>query len=487
MSHTQFSPLPLQALLQQGFAHIVADSRQVQSGDVFIAYQGEYADGRNYIQQAIDNGAKAVVYQADNIFRLPENIAVPCIGIENGRQFAGNIASFLLGEPSQKLDTIGVTGTNGKTSITQWLAQAFDLLGKKCAVIGTAGNGFMGDLKSTTHTTPDAVTVHNLLANFLQNNAQAVAMEVSSHGLDQYRVSGVAFDTAIFTNLTRDHLDYHGDMASYGNSKRRLFYFDSLKHAVINTDDDFGRDLYQELRTQRPDLTVISYGFNDNADVRIQHFQAALNGNVVELSSTFGDFAVKTALTGRFNAQNLAAVAAVLLLRDYAPAKVAHILANIRPARGRMERIKKDGKPLIIIDYAHTPDALEKALTALMELKTPDSRLWCVFGCGGDRDTGKRPQMGQIATQLADCTVITSDNPRSEEPDKIIADILQGISKQNQIHIEANREQAIFYAIQHASDTDLILIAGKGHETYQEIQGVKHHFDDFEVAEKALA
>ncbi|MBQ5429677.1 MAG: UDP-N-acetylmuramyl-tripeptide synthetase, partial [Neisseriaceae bacterium] len=317
MSHTPFNPTPLLPLLQQGFASIVADSRQVQSGDVFIAYQGEYADGRNYIQQAVNNGAQAVVYQADNAFVLPENISVPCIGIENGRQFAGNIASFLLGEPSQKLDTIGVTGTNGKTSITQWLAQAFDLLGKKCAVIGTAGNGFMGDLKSTTHTTPDAVTVHNLLADFLQNNAQAVAMEVSSHGLDQYRVSGVAFDTAIFTNLTRDHLDYHGDMATYGNTKRRLFYFDSLKHAVINTDDAFGLSLYQELQSQHPDLQSISYGFNENADIRIKHFQAALNGNVVELSTAWGDFAVKTALTGRFNAQNLAAVAAVLLLRDY--------------------------------------------------------------------------------------------------------------------------------------------------------------------------
>ena len=487
MSNTPFNPLPLQPLLQQGFSSIVADSRQVKQGDIFIAYQGEYADGRNYIQQAVDNGAEAVVYQADNIFVLPENISVPCIGIENGRQFAGDIASFLLGEPSKKLDTIGVTGTNGKTSITQWLAQAFDLLGKKCAVIGTAGNGFMGDLKSTTHTTPDAVTVHNLFANFLKDNAQAVAMEVSSHGLDQYRVSGVAFDTAIFTNLTRDHLDYHGDMATYANTKRRLFYFDSLKHAVINTDDTFGLSLYTELKSQRPDLTVISYGFNENADIHIKHFQAALNGNVVELSSDWGDFAVKTALTGRFNAQNLAATAGALLLRDFTPAKVASVLANIRPARGRMERIKKDGKPLIIIDYAHTPDALEKALIALQELKTPDSRLWCVFGCGGDRDTGKRPLMGNIAEQNADCVVVTSDNPRSENPKQIIADILNGITNKNQIYLEANREQAIFYAVQNASDKDIILIAGKGHETYQEIQGVKHHFDDFEVAEKALA
>ena len=494
MTNTPFSPLPLSSLLQQGFAHIVADSRQVQSGDIFIAYQGEYADGRNYIQQAIDNGAKAVVYQADNAFRLPEtkfgvsqNISVPCIGMDNGRQFAGNIASFLLGEPSHKLDMVGVTGTNGKTSITQWLAQAFDLLGKKCAVIGTAGNGFSGSLKETTHTTPDAVTVHNLLADFLKNQAQAVAMEVSSHGLDQYRVGGVAFDTAIFTNLTRDHLDYHGDMASYGNSKRRLFYFDGLKHAIINTDDPFGLSLYQELRMQRPDLTVISYGFNENADMHIQHFQAALNGNVVEFASPWGDFAVKTQLTGRFNAQNLAATAATLLLRDYAPAKVASVLANIRPAKGRMESIKKDGKPLIIIDYAHTPDALEKALKALHELKTPDSKLWCVFGCGGDRDTGKRPQMGKIAEQNADCVVITSDNPRSENPEHIIQDIVNGISNKNQIHIEPNREQAIFYAIRQASEKDIILIAGKGHETYQEIQGIKHHFDDFEVAEQALA
>ena len=306
MSNNPFNPTPLLPLLQQGFVSITADSRQVHNGDIFIAYQGEYTDGRNYIQQAIDNGAKAVVYQQDNAFRLPENIAVPCIGIDNGRQFAGNIASCLLNEPSKQLDTIGVTGTNGKTSIAQWLMQAFDLLGKKCAVIGTAGNGFSGSLKTATHTTPDAVTVHNLLADFLRNNAQAVAMEVSSHGLDQYRVGGVAFDTAIFTNLTRDHLDYHGDMQSYGDTKKRLFYFDGLKHAVINTDDAFGLALYRELLTQRPDLTVISYGFNDDADIRIKHFQAALNGNVVEFSSRWGDFAVKTALTGRFNAQNLA-------------------------------------------------------------------------------------------------------------------------------------------------------------------------------------
>lgn len=478
-----FNPQPLAILHIQGHCRVCADSRQVREGDVFVAYIGEYADGRNYIQAAIERGAQAVIYQADSDFRLPENIPIPTVGIADLSTVAGSVAGFLYDNPSEKMDIIGITGTNGKTSISQWLAQAWGLLGKRCAVVGTVGNGFIDHLQESTHTTPDAVRLQTLLADFLAQQAQAVAIEVSSHGLHQHRVNGVAFDTAVFTNITRDHLDYHGTIAHYADSKKRLFNLPNLRHAIVNIDDEYGRLWIQEPNRQCT-TQWISYGFSADADVQIDNFQAAFDGNRFVLHTPWGDCAIHTHLLGRFNAQNLAACVAVLAVHGFALSDIADIVPHIKPARGRMESLRAENAPLVVIDYAHTPDALEKALQTLQESKASHSRLWCVFGCGGNRDKGKRPLMGKIASDNADCVVITSDNPRLEDPQSIIDDILPAVFQPAFVAI--SRQKAIEYAICHAKIEDIVLIAGKGHETYQDIQGVKHHFDDAECAMQAF-
>ena len=466
-----------------------SDSRQIKAGDIFLACQGEYADGRSYIPAAIANGASFVFWDDDGAFQWNPEWNVPNQGIKDLKHRAGILAAQLYGNVSDglssRLKVWGVTGTNGKTSITQWLAQAAGLLGDKTAIIGTVGNGFWGALEDTTHTTPAPVEVQTLLHRFRKQGATAAAMEVSSHGLDQARVNGVPFQTAVFTNLTRDHLDYHGTMQAYGEIKSRLFYWHGLKHAVINSDDPYGAELTGRLKADRPDLAVYGYGFNDAADIRITRFAAASDGMEVELDTPWGRGRCRTRLLGRFNAQNLAACVGVLCADGHPLDKVLAALEKIRPATGRMDCIIESGKPLVVVDYAHTPDALEKALATLQEIKPQGAALWCVFGCGGNRDRGKRPLMGAAAVQGADKVVVTSDNPRLENPADIIADILPAVPAPE--CVEADRKAAIGFAVQHAASDDIILIAGKGHETYQDVAGVKHHFSDFETAQAALA
>ncbi|QEY23718.1 UDP-N-acetylmuramoyl-L-alanyl-D-glutamate--2,6-diaminopimelate ligase [Neisseria animalis] len=464
---------------------LLSDSRRIQNGDIFIACQGEYADGRSYIPAAIQNGAAFVFWDDDGSFVWNEDWAVPNQGIRDLKHRAGILAAQVYNNIADGLKIWGVTGTNGKTSITQWLAQAADLLGGKCAVIGTVGNGFWGQLEETSHTTPDPVTVQTLLHRFKQQGATSAAMEVSSHGLDQCRVNGVPFQTAVFTNLTRDHLDYHGTMAAYGEIKARLFYWNGLKNAVINVDDEYGSALAGRLQKECPDLAVYGYGFGETAAIRIAGFAASSDGMKVVLETPWGRGECKTRLLGRFNAQNLAACVGVLCAEGYPLDKVLEALAQIRPATGRMDCMMNEGKPLVVVDYAHTSDALEKALSTLQEIKPEGADLWCVFGCGGNRDRGKRPLMGAAAAAGADKVVVTSDNPRLEEPQDIINDILPAVP--NPEKIESDRKAAIEYAVANAASHDIILIAGKGHETYQDIKGVKHHFSDFEIAERALA
>lgn len=462
-----------------------SDSRKIKNGDIFIACQGEYTDGRSFIPAAVANGAAFVFWDDDGSFAWNPEWNVPNQGIKDLKHRAGILAAEIYGNVSDGLKIWGVTGTNGKTSVTQWLAQASDFLNEKCAVIGTVGNGFWGALQETTHTTPDPVSVQTLLHRFRQQGAQAAAIEVSSHGLDQARVNGVPFQTAVFTNLTRDHLDYHGSMDAYGEIKSRLFYWHGLEHAVINIDDPFGAALAGRLKAERPGLNVYGYGFSALADIRITRFAAASDGMAVTLGTPWGSGECRTRLLGRFNAQNLAACAGVLCAAGHPLDKVLAALAKIRPATGRMDCIMNPGKPLVVVDYAHTPDALEKALATLQEIKPQGAELWCVFGCGGNRDKGKRPLMGAAAAASADKVVVTSDNPRMEEPQAIINDILPAVPEAE--HIEADRRAAIAYAVQNAAAADIILIAGKGHETYQDIQGEKHHFSDFETAEAALS
>ena len=463
-----------------------ADSRKIQTNDVFIACQGEYADGRNYIADAIARGASFVYWDDDGIFQWQPQWRVPNQGISELKQRAGMVAAQAYGNLSGSLKIIGVTGTNGKTSITQWLAQAIDDLEHtpSCAIIGTVGNGFFGALQATTHTTPDPVAVQTLIRQFKQQGARSIAMEVSSHGLAQYRVNGVPFHTAVFTNLTRDHLDYHGSMAEYGAAKERLFYWQGLQNAIINSDDPFGAALAAELKRDQGSLKTYTYGFNEQADIRITHFATSHQGMSISLATPWGNGSAQTQLLGRFNAQNFAAALGVLCATGYGFQAALTALSRIRPATGRMDCIIQPNKPLVVVDYAHTPDALEKALTTLREIRQPESQLWCVFGCGGDRDRGKRPLMGAVASQFADRVVVTSDNPRTEQPQAIIADILPAVPQP--ALVEPDRKAAIEQTIAQAQAQDIVLIAGKGHETYQDVQGVKHHFSDFEVAQEAL-
>lgn len=462
-----------------------SDSRKINKGDIFIACQGEYNDGRQYIANAIERGASFVYWDDDGRFQWQPEWQVPNQGIRNLRMRAGMLAEKVYGDVSGSLKYWGVTGTNGKTSITQWLAQAVDLLGGKCAVVGTVGNGFWGNLQVATHTTPDPVAVQTLIRQFIDDGADTVSMEVSSHGLDQFRVNGVPFSTAVFTNLTRDHLDYHGSMEEYGETKARLFYWHGLKHAVINVDDAFGAQLYTRLRKERPNVAVYGYGFAETADIRIEAFDSSVNGMRVVLRTPWGSGEVSCALLGRFNAYNLAACVGVLCAEGYDFERVLAVLADIRPACGRMDCIIRENRPLVVVDYAHTPDALEKALSTLQEVKSPQSKLWCVFGCGGDRDRGKRPLMGGVAQRLSDCPIVTSDNPRTENPQTIIEEILVAVPQPALVEID--RKKAIEYAVRHAAPGDIVLIAGKGHENYQDINGQKHHFSDFEIAEAALS
>ena len=482
LAETNFPPL-LCANAAGRLLH--SDSRQIKQGDIFVACQGEYTDGRSYIPAAIANGAAFVFWDDDGKFAWNPEWKVPNQGIKDLKHRAGMLAAQVYGNVSDDLKVWGVTGTNGKTSITQWLAQAADLLGEKTTIIGTVGNGFWGALEETTHTTPAPVDVQTLLYRFRQQGATAAAMEVSSHGLDQSRVNGVPFRSAIFTNLTRDHLDYHGTMEAYGAIKSRLFYWHGLKHAVINVDDEYGAELAGRLKRDCPDLAVYGYGFSEHADIRIVHFTASSDGMEAVFQTSWGEGRCRTRLLGRFNAQNLAACIALLCANGYPLDKVLDVLAKIRPASGRMDCIMNSGKPLVVVDYAHTPDALEKALSTLQEIKPQGAALWCVFGCGGNRDRGKRPLMGAAAVQGADKVVVTSDNPRLENPQDIINDILPAVPAPE--CVEADRAAAIRYAVERAASSDIILIAGKGHENYQDVQGVKHHFSDFEIAEKALA
>jgi len=472
------------SLLKSKYHHMTADSRLVKAGSVFVAYKGEATDGREFIPQAIENGASAVIWeQADFTWR--DEWQLPNQAIVDLKQQIGRIASEFYGQPSQHLWMIGVTGTNGKTTCTHWLAEAFSALNKKAAVVGTLGNGILSDgLSETKNTTPDSILLQQMLADYLGQQASVVAMEVSSHGLDQGRVNGVSFDIAVFTNLTRDHLDYHGDMQAYAAAKKKLFAWDGLKVAVLNRDDAFGLEVAQELKAQGK--RVLTYGLEkaiaNDADISVKSLELTEQGMRLEVQTPFGDAVISAGVVGRFNAYNLLAVLATLLASNVSLNDAVKTLATLKPVAGRMQQYGGGKLPLVVIDYAHTPDALEQVLKSLRA--QTKGQLVCVFGCGGDRDSGKRALMGKVASELADKVIVTSDNPRSELPAEIIKAVMNGV-KQNAISIE-NRADAIAHAIENAQAGDVILLAGKGHENYQEIAGVKYPFSDIEMAQHFL-
>ena len=458
--------------------NLQTDSRRVQSGDLFLAVPGMVMDGRDYIGDAVASGAAAIVYETGDGFAL-RAAPVPVFGVSGLRHKIGIIAERFYGSPSRRLVVIGVTGTNGKTTCTQLLAQALDQPPRRCAVIGTLGYGFPGALNASMHTTPDAMTVQRLLADFAEQGAVQVAMEVSSHALEQGRVNGVAFSVAVFTNLTRDHLDYHGDMQAYGKAKAGLFAMEGIKHAVINHDDPFGRSLLAGVDAQ---IRTLSYGI-EGGDVRAREVRLLPDGLWLRVATPEGETELRSPLIGRFNAYNLLAVLATLLALGVKLGEAVTRLARAHAPAGRVERFGgARGLPLVVVDYAHTPDALEKILLALREHAR--GKLWCVFGCGGDRDRGKRPVMGGIAERLADRVVLTDDNPRHESGDAIIADILGGMNAAPPVIRE--RKAAIAEAIQHAGEADIVLIAGKGHEDYQQVGDTRLPYSDRDAVRELL-
>lgn len=478
----------LARLAEQGVhpTGLTADSRKVQAGGLFLAYPGERADGRDFIGQALQNGAAAVLWERDG-YQWTGAWDLPNLPVDDLRSQAGVIADEFYAHPSRKLWMIGVTGTNGKTSCSHWLAQAMTALGRKTALLGTLGNGFPQALSPAINTTPDAILLHGMLADYLRQGAEAVAMEVSSHGLDQGRVNGAHFDVAVFTNLSRDHLDYHGDMAHYAAAKQRLLEWPGLSCAVLNVDDAYGRAYAEALGEQGKRTLTYSLDGAQEADIRGTALRFGERGLDMEVHTPHGAAHLQAGLLGRFNASNLLAVLGALLASGVELQDAVAALRDIVPVAGRMQQLGGAGRPLVVIDYAHTPDALEKVLAALREqLQASDTRgrLVCVFGCGGNRDAGKRPLMGAAASRLADNVVLTSDNPRDENPARIIADIEAGV--QGDYRIQPDRARAIAEAVAQAQPGDIVLVAGKGHEDYQEIAGVRHAFSDRTVAETAL-
>jgi UDP-N-acetylmuramyl-tripeptide synthetase len=466
----------------QQFTSITSDSRRVKPGSLFLAYPGTHSDGRDYIPQAIQAGAVGVVWENQG-FTWHADWQVGNIGVNGLRAQVGQIAAEYYQHPSSQLTMIGVTGTNGKTSVSQWLAQCLTLLGQKAAVLGTIGNGFVdaksGGLAEAANTTPDAILLQGMLADFVQQQAKAAVMEVSSHGLEQGRVNGVAFKVAILTNLTRDHLDYHQTMEAYAAAKQKLFDWPSLNMAVLNADDAFGQTIASSLRQQAK--SFMTYGLA-HGDVCGSDLQLHQQGLTMQVTTPQGSATLNAPVLGRFNAYNVLAVLASLLALEVSLTDAVTVIGQIKPVQGRMQQFGGHELPLVVIDYAHTPDALENVLMTLKEQKP--AKLICVFGCGGDRDAGKRPLMGTIASKLADTVIVTSDNPRNEDPALIIKEVIGGIK--TAYLVEPDRAVAISQAIQTAQKGDIVLVAGKGHEDYQEVAGVKYPFSDALIAQAAL-
>ena len=462
------------------------DSRRIQGGDLFLACKGLSVDGNRFAAAAVTAGAAAVVTeQAAEL----SNLDVPVIELSQLSERQGELAARFYQHPSRALRAIGITGTNGKTSISHFVARALSQLGSKTAVIGTTGNGFVGALESASHTTPDAVSLQRLLAQLQQQGAEAVAMEVSSHALEQGRVAGVAFDQAVFTNLSRDHLDYHGTMEAYGAAKAKLFEQYGISQAVINTDDPFGRQLWQRLGAEYPDVQRLAIGEQpidptEGGQLRILTHRLTGQGIQADIASPWGELRVDSPLLGRFNLYNLLGALGALIGAGIEPQAALAALNQLDGVDGRMQAFKISGQPLVVVDYAHTPDALDKALASLRNHCS--GRLWCLFGCGGDRDRGKRASMAQAAEQWADRLVVTSDNPRSEDPQQIIDDVLAGIDDKAAAVVEPDRRVAIERAVAEAAPGDVVLVAGKGHEDYQEINGVREPFSDIDWVKKTL-
>ena len=463
------------------------DSRNITPGDLFLACKGQHTDGILFIEDAVRAGAAAVLVETGEETACAE---LPVIPVTDLRIKTGIIASRFFGNPSTGIEVVGVTGTNGKTTVSFAAAAVLNAVAKgSCGLIGTLGYGQDGRLSEVVNTTPDAIRLQQILFEMKSKSVRTVVMEVSSHGLDQGRTSGIEFHSAVFTNLTEEHLDYHGDMAAYAAAKKQLFLAPGLKHAVINVDDPYGMQLAGEIGGR---LQVITYGLSESAG--ISHgtgtefisgaiIKSSLDGLSLDVRSPWGEGRVDISAGGKFNAYNLLASLAVVHLLGVPFERALAELPGVFPIPGRIETFHGDHFT-VVVDYAHTPDALENVLRSLREICT--GRLVCVFGCGGDRDRGKRPRMGEIAGRYADRIILTNDNPRSEQPESIINDILAGISRRENVTVQSDRAQAITSAIGEALPDDVILIAGKGHETWQEIGRHRYPFNDRQLVRTLL-
>lgn len=458
------------------------DSRQLQAGDLFFAYPGLSSDGRQFIQEAIDKGAAAILFEPDGKDSIDLTATpIPILPIRHLTAQLGPIAARFYDYPSRYMPVVGITGTNGKTSCTHFLADSLQQLQRTCGVIGTLGNGFYGDLKPGQLTTPDAIELQQLLADFRNKQAQAVVMEVSSHRLAQQRLNGTEFSVAAFTNLTRDHLDYHGSMKAYAQAKRSFFDLPGVQQVILNADDPYAQQWLTKLAEQLP---VYAYSLHKPQaiwshipHVSVKKFNFNQQGLQAEIDTPWGEVFIENPfLMGKFNLSNLLLVLTLLKNLHFSLAEISQVISKLKGVKGRMQAFHAAGKPLVVVDYAHTPDALQQVLRALR----PHCRgeLYCLFGCGGDRDQGKRPLMAEIAEREADRIILTTDNPRYEDPLKILQDIQQGFTGKKSVYREPDRQRAIAYVLATAKPTDVVLVAGKGHEAYQLIKGIKYPFDD---------
>jgi UDP-N-acetylmuramoyl-L-alanyl-D-glutamate--2,6-diaminopimelate ligase len=450
---------------------IELDSRRVQEGQAFLAVAGASTHGLAYATQAQAHGASVIIH--DGLAEVPP-LAIPAVVVPELGKLLSSIAARFFHSPSDHLTIAGVTGTNGKTSTAHYIAQSWQRTSNDAGIIGTIGYGPLAALKPADMTTPDPISLQAMLSGCIDQGVEKLAMEVSSHALDQGRCDDVAFDAAVFTNLSRDHLDYHGTMEAYAAAKRRLFIDCHPRFAVINLDDSFGKILAGEIGNG---TQVFTYGTNGSSELRGSVLQMDSLGMKLSIDSPWGGGEVRTGLLGAFNLSNLLATAGTLALLGLPWSQVMYQLEIMRAVPGRMHCMGGEvGRPVVVVDYAHTPDALRQALTALRSHL--HGQLVCVFGCGGDRDSGKRPMMAQVAESLADRIVITTDNPRGEQPAAIIGDMLAGLEQPGQAQVVEDRAAAIRQAVLGSGAGDIVLIAGKGHEAWQEMQGQKIPFSD---------
>ena len=480
-----FAPVPPK--LDRPVTGMTLNSREARPGDVFVALSGTCVHGLEYAPAARRAGAALALYEPTGAMPIPSDL--PALPVPDLGRRLGVIAGRLHGHPGKALALVGVTGTDGKTSTAHYLAQALHDGQRGCALLGTVGYGYPGSLEPASHTTPDALQLQSRLAGFAAQGARCAVMEVSSHALDQHRVSGLRFDTAVLTNLSRDHLDYHGTVEAYAEAKRNLFRIPGLRAAVLNTDDPFGRDL---LRILHPDALRVAYGLAPPpAEQRVDRWLSAKEvraddrGLSLRLEGSWGSGILHAPVLGRFNAYNLLAAAGVMLGMDRPLEEVIQRLSRARNAPGRMERFGGGKRPLAVVDFAHTPAALNTALKTLRE--HTQGRVICVFGCGGDRDVGKRALMGEAAARRADAIWLTDDNPRHEDGAAIINDIRAGIRPPASAHVERDRATAIAAALDGADAGDIVLIAGKGHEDYQQIGDERISYSDRELLRRLCA